>query len=94
MRLIDADALVDDYNKNSNRHDKSKFGDVSYEDFFDAVIYDVSHAPTVDAEPVKHGHWTECKDRHSWECSVCHTWSVVGGHYCDWCGAKMDEVEE
>lgn len=48
----------------------------------------------LNAEEVKHGHWMECDDRYSWECSVCHTWSVVGGHYCDWCGAKMDEVTD
>ena len=59
-----------------------------------AFKYDLLDAPTVDAEPVRHGYWTECKDSHSFECSVCHTWSVVGGHYCDWCGAKMDAEEE
>lgn len=79
MRLIDADEL-DLYECL-----KSYYGD-AWRDAQKAI----DNAPTVD--PIKHGHWIECKDYHSWECSVCHTWSVVGGHYCDWCGAKMDEV--
>lgn len=61
--------------------------------------------PTVDAEPVKHGHWNEAKDGTLW-CSVCistgpydeDSWGYVlnAPHYdyCPNCGAKMDEVEE
>ena len=65
--------------------------EMSNKEMAESILSDV---PTVDAEPVRHGYWTECKDSHSFECSVCHTWSVVGGHYCDWCGAKMDAKEE
>ena len=50
--------------------------------------------PIVDAESVKHGHWTEIDRGLMWKCSECEHYSISGGHYCDWCGAKMDEVEE
>lgn len=53
---------------------------------------DVDNAPTVD--PVKHGHWIEIDRGLLWQCSVCEHHSISGGYYCDWCGAKMDEVEE
>lgn len=56
---------------------------------FDTII-DVQ--PTVDAEPVRHGHWEWDGD---FICSNC----GERGHrnkwnYCPNCGAKMDEVED
>ena len=64
----------------------------------------IKNAPTVDAEPVKHGHWDDMGDFE--QCSVCHgthlkrfqtyygeaTWVKMS--YCPNCGAKMDESEE
>lgn len=62
----------------------------------------IANAPTVDAEPVRHGHWNEAKDGTLW-CSVCistgpydeDSWGYVinAPHYdyCPNCGAKMDE---
>ena len=70
-----------------------------------AIYAEIINAPTVDAEPVKHGHWNEAKDGTLW-CSVCtstgpydeDSWGYVihAPHYdyCPHCGAKMDEVEE
>ena len=92
-RLIDADALTDRLDAIAY-HDWNQGTSVSWADAFKVFAEMVRDERTVDIEPVKHGHWIECNDRYSWECSVCHTWSEVGGHYCDWCGAKMDEVEE
>ena len=52
----------------------------------------------VDAVPVVHGHWTECRAKRV--CSVCRAkvcaWVVdCTLKYCPSCGAKMDEgVEE
>ena len=55
---------------------------------FDTII---DLQPTVDAEPVRHGHWKWDGD---YICSNC----GERGHrnkwnYCPNCGAKMDEVE-
>lgn len=56
--------------------------------------------PTVDAEPVRHGHWIfNPKDAIEMmftlpKCSECGAESSDGGNYCPNCGAKMDEVED
>lgn len=60
-----------------------------------AIRYEIKCAPTVDAEPVRHGKWialpkefdTFCK------CSLCNypvdfNWGQT--NYCPNCGAKMD----
>ena len=99
MRLINADELYK-----------------LIEDYFDGVcVYDaepseavndfqhiVDLAPTVDAEPIRHGRWRE----HKWaeevegllvsnyECSNCHCFVKFTSNYCPDCGAKMDEVKE
>ena len=52
--------------------------------------------PTIDAEPVRHGHWT-----HAGYCSVCDGEQLgrtdeygesLDTSYCPHCGAKMDEA--
>ena len=118
-RLIDADALIDDvterYCKNCERRKGIKNGKqkVIY-DIGDAPCRacavddmkdELENAPTVEAEPVRHGHWNEAKDGTLW-CSVCtstgpydeDSWGYVihAPHYdyCPHCGAKMDEVVE
>ncbi|MBQ0088757.1 MAG: hypothetical protein KBT27_05455, partial [Prevotellaceae bacterium] len=58
--------------------------------------------PTVDAEPVKHGHWAEeplaCNGDSIIRCSACNRAMIIGkqigmvDNYCPNCGAKMDEV--
>lgn len=78
-KLIDADDLLMDnswafYDENGNRND---------------ACIAVENAPTVDAEPVRHGHWEWDGD---YICSNC----GERGHrnkwkYCPNCGAKMDE---
>lgn len=54
--------------------------------------------PTIDAEPVVHGHWITT-EFYSVKCSVCGCnedvwWADSGTHYCPNCGAKMDEGVE
>ena len=54
------------------------------------------NAPTVDAEPVRHGHWIEAKYP-LFTCSECGaTYQDIGYgyNYCPNCGAKMDEVTD
>lgn len=63
----------------------------------------VKRAPTIDAEPVKHGRWVGSADGYAdgelvydmWECSEC-GYDADGAdekpdwNYCPNCGAKMD----
>lgn len=60
----------------------------------------IERMPTVEAEPIKHGHWIfNPKDAIEMmftlpKCSECGAESPNGGNYCPNCGAKMDEVED
>lgn len=49
------------------------------------------------AEPIKHGHWIGIDDfpHETWECDRCGKIIETDEppHYCENCGAKMDEVE-
>lgn len=51
--------------------------------------------PTVDIEPVRHGHW----EGKTYKCSLCGKWidplqGDADMNYCPNCGAKMDEKEQ
>lgn len=93
MRLIDADELCDDV-------DNYEFTEHSdYSNVRDMIDY----APTIDTEPVRHGHWTSLNVLIG--CSVCMNTlnrdaiekSAVYENglpnYCPHCGAKMDGEE-
>ena len=61
----------------------------------------IDNAPTIDAVPVRHGHWIkefENEDGRNLRCSECRMVFYVGkgrdGNYCPECGARMDEVEK
>jgi len=63
------------------------------------TIVVIDEFPTVDAEPVKHGHWIFGQTMgHSWmkcsECCVSQSGQTATFTYCSNCGAKMDEVTE
>ena len=102
MRLIDADALLNEANAD---------GAYGYVD-----ASQIANAPTIETERVKYGWWEwfeewsqstpdypkECEDC-GWRCSKCKTAleDIVGGYwddideepmlnYCPKCGAKMD----
>lgn len=79
MRPIDADALKEKMRR-TNR-------------YFD-VKFDIDEAPTIDAEPVRHGHWIKMFE--SYACSECYCPADKESlsDYCPDCGAKMDEVSE
>ena len=95
MRLIDADALIEE------ALTEGAYG------YVDAK--QIADAPTVDATPVRHGHWIIGVDNDDFDikCSKCKwtdTFEVAGiaavkriakvMHYCLSCGAKMDEVSK
>ena len=87
-KLIDADKLKQHYAWWDNEDKK----------IFDTIV---DLQPTVDAEPVRHGHWIKANDPMSSPfdtmkrclCSECREWAAVTS-YCPNCGAKMDEEEK
>lgn len=90
-RLIDADALREELDSvlNWNTNDE-------YNMYSDTVVA-IDNAPTVDAEPVRHGHWS-CDEDAGWaQCSLCGYYFDISddppSKYCGGCGAKMEEKE-
>ena len=89
MRLIDADALYMELVKMKD------FGELTAK----KAIRVVKKAPTIDAEPVRHGKWIGYAGTIGNECSVCGKWiDVLQGtaemNYCPNCGADMRGEEE
>jgi hypothetical protein len=106
MRLVDADALqraFDDAHKDEPDFFCSNFlndaGNPSTE--WDCVDDILENAPTIDAQPVKHGHWVELPkslnpNENPCQCSNCkHVVSFYYGYpkskFCDECGARMSD---
>lgn len=102
MRPIDADELLEHKFKSaSERMDLSVAYMSGWNDAIDAII---ENAPTIEAEPVRHGHWIKkdhvfSKDTgiYRYECSECHCTDEHNEDrevpYCWQCGALMDEAE-
>ena len=94
MRLIDADELMKTYARFVAPSNNSDFEN---EPTWNDAVSLLESAPTVDAVPVKHGHWIfNPKDAIEMMftlpiCSECGVKSCDGGNYCHNCGAKMDE---
>jgi len=82
-RLIDADALVKTLNEVLD--EDPSLSKVLLVRFAEQILNDT---PTVDAEPVRHGHWVVDEDGNI-KCSECGHYGV-GDDYCERCGAKMD----
>lgn len=64
--------------------------------------FEVDEAPTIDAEPVRHGHWIFTHKPNIYggitvKCSECGYEGVIAHiedhHYCWVCGAKMEDEE-
>ena len=101
MWLINEDKL-DDYVFKS----ASERMDLSVEYMFgwnDAIHHIKVNAPTVDAEPVRHGKWidegyyADNSNYKAWHCSKCN-WHMLAYDdelfsYCPMCGARMDGSE-
>lgn len=93
MRLIDADALE------IRKAKREIFSNPSFADGWNSVIDIIQCAPTVNAEPIRQGHWIY-KDYCVWICSECRENPTRGlgfvqaeehlYEYCPHCGAKMD----
>lgn len=93
MRPIDADKLKAHY----------AWWNEERREVFDTIV---DMQPTIDAEPVRHGHWVNPhwhNANYCCDCSGCHAEAMhakFGWHdegiypICPNCGAKMDEVSE
>lgn len=94
MRLIDADKLME---KSYCAYIMDNCYDNCYLRECVVDVADIKVAPTIEAEPVRHGHWEEsCNelDKYCSECKeVCGT-IYERENYCPNCGAKMEEVEK
>ena len=78
-RLIDVDKLP---------YEKMEISATSEE--WCVRLSDIENAPTVDAEPIKHGEWIESKVGGYDKCSVCGEPTLAKYNFCPNCGAKMD----
>jgi DNA-directed RNA polymerase subunit RPC12/RpoP len=90
MRLIDADELRKEINKQAYPHSDSTANDIYF-----SVLHLLTDAPTVDG--VRHGKWLRNDD--SWWCSECETENCFAYSeelkrftdlYCPHCGARME----
>ena len=109
MRLIDADktikkagCLFKDLNSTED------YMGIGYNHGVGDSIAIIKNAPTIEAEPVKHGRWIKNDDRSGWHCSCCgkddlyaypyteNNERELQDFYCPNCGAKMctEEGEE
>ena len=91
MRLINADVLKQHIDKLPALPDGNFAGNHS------ALKALINMQPTVDAVPVRHGHWKEDTGGYGfWLCSHCGFVSEASAadllyRYCPHCGARMDE---
>lgn len=91
MRLIDADALFDSFKQKEYFKTRTV-----------AVISTkqvIESAPTIDAEPVRHGHWKKepFLMGTTYRCNLCgENYGMPHGifDFCPNCGAKMDEEDK
>ena len=100
-RLIDADSLYRRVKTECNPYGKPT---IEYESGCKVLDW-IDSAPTIDAEPVKHGKWTtqirrvDYNPYHPFEtygaCSLCGCGQSINKNfkYCPNCGARMDENE-
>ena len=96
-RLIDANALIE----KAYWHGEHPTVDHLFAEGVDAVdVSDIDNAPTIEAEPVRHGRWVlldECYNEGVY-CSVCqkkvykkcYANQKIKSKFCPHCGAKMD----
>lgn len=97
MRLIDADAAIEFLTGFGNREYRSEKGTIR--EAIKALRHE-EYTPTVDAEPVRHGHWIVFKDENGIfrnKCSACGSPMRKGykqTNFCPNCGAKMDKCSK
>lgn len=102
-RLIDADELIEELIKcESSIYPITSELILGVKSGYRKAIVQVEHAPTIEAEQVRHGEWIEHKSAEidngylisNHECSECHEWFKNETKRCPECGAKMDGGSE
>ena len=98
MRLIDADALIEEFEeiKSNLKSDRHGYYPVDFAD----VIELVKEQPTVEARPVVRGEWLGC-DMKTSICSECRTEFDINRsvaikilNFCPNCGCNMGEKND
>ena len=93
MQVIDRDTLT---NKAEILYQHTESGKIIP---WSAVrVCEINNIKTVDAEPIRHGHWyRDPTNENYFCCSVCdganglwHQFADCTYKFCPWCGAKMD----
>ena len=94
MRIIDANValrMIRD-SKLDNPYHPSAYEATAWRVAHDCAMSCVKEAPTIDAEPVKHGRWLPqiLLGERVWDCSECKTLGSPQWKRCPICEAKMD----
>jgi len=89
MRLIDANALHTIICEDS----ENNYG--ASVNIAQVLLY-IENAPTIKAEPVRHGQWIPTVLKGLYRCSACNfeQTSNPNQRFCSYCGADMQEVRE
>ena len=94
MRLIDGDRLEDVIEDECFNYSGESDFNVGIQNGLLIARDIVQEAPTIDAEPIRHGKWISHGS--DFTCSVCDEEQFgidTGRYYCQNCGAKMDGGE-
>jgi len=93
MRLIDEELVMEKVNECFDTCDQLDLHFTAQD-----VIDIIKSAPTVEAEPTRHGHWINgsfiiigSQLVPEKICSVCGAGTIEASDFCGACGAKMDE---
>lgn len=94
MRLIDANELRDKL-QNLSYDDWNQGVSTSWAEAYSKIADMINDIPTINAEPIKIGHWIYIKGSNGKDyrkCSEClHTQEITGLlNYCPVCGARME----
>lgn len=92
QRLIDANALIE----KAYWHGEHPSVDDLFAEGVDAVdVSDIDNAPTIEAEPVRHGRWlcVVTEEEQFFLCNRCKKKEYLESNYCPNCGARMLEDE-
>lgn len=99
MRLIDADVLRARLEGMMKAPWNAQSAPYCWAHAYEAMQEELDNAPTIEAEPVRHGRWmmyATPDDHNIWfACSLCNAAQNKESTYCPNCGARMDkEVQE